>query len=187
MPTLKLTQPAIEKLKAPSTGRIEYWDNQLPGFGLRISETGRKTWVVMYRIQGKLVRETLGTAAVIPSVADARSRARESLLKVQAGINPVEEKRRSEQVARLAAERAPKSFGACVDLYLTRYAERNTKSSTYKETKRVLEHDARAIWEKRSINEIARRDIIDVLDGIVDREAAVQANRTFAVLRRFFN
>src|SRR4051794_22115233 len=123
MPTIKLTQPAIEKLKAPLAGRIEYWDNQLPGFGLRISETGRKTWVVMYRVGGKLVRETLGTVAVVPNVANARSRARESLQKVQAGINPVEERRGSERAAKLGGERTPKSFGAVADAYLTRYAE----------------------------------------------------------------
>jgi hypothetical protein len=102
MPTTKLTQPAVEKLKAPPSGRIEYWDNQLPGFGLRISETGRKTWVVMYRVGGKLVRETPGTAAVIPNVADARMRARESLVKAQAGVNPVEQRRVSERTAKLA-------------------------------------------------------------------------------------
>jgi integrase len=187
MPTIKLTQPAIEKLKAPTSGRIEYWDNQLPGFGLRISDTGRKTWVVMYRVGGKLVRETLGTAAVIPSVADARTRARESLQKAQTGVNPVEERRVSEQLAKLARERAPKSFGAVVDLYLDRYAERNTKTSTHKETRRVLAHDVRAAWEYRSITEIARRDVLELLDGIIDRGAPVQANRTLAVLRRFFN
>jgi Arm DNA-binding domain len=143
MPTTKLTQPAVEKLKAPPSGRIEYWDNQLPGFGLRISETGRKTWVVMYRVRGKLVRETLGTVAVIPNVADARTRARESLLKAQAGVNPVEQRRVFEQEANLTAERMPKSFGTIVDLYLQRYAERNIRRSTYKETKRVLEHDVR--------------------------------------------
>ncbi len=187
MPTIKLTQPATEKLKAPSSGRIEYWDNQLPGFGLRISETGRRTWVVMYRVGGKLVRETLGTAAVIPSVADARTRARESLQKAQAGVNPVEERRGSERAAELARERTPKSFGTIVDLYLNRYAEKNTRTSTHKETKRVLDHDVRPAWEQRSIAEIARRDVIELLDGIVDRGAAVQANRTLAVLRRLFN
>jgi integrase len=186
MPTIKLTQPAVEKLKAPSSGRIEYWDNQLPGFGLRISETGRRTWVVMYRVEGKLVRETLGTAAVIPSVADARTRARESLQKAQAGVNPVEERRGSERAVKLARERTPK-FGAIVDLYLNRYAEKNTRSSTHKETKRVLDHDVRPVWEQRSIAEIARRDVIELLDAIVDRGAAVQANRTLAVLRRLFN
>ena len=101
---------------------MEYRDNQLPGFGLRISETGRKTWVVVYRVRGRLVRETLGTAAVIPNVADARSRARESLQKARAGINPVEEKRGSEQAAKVAAERTLVSFGSAVDLYLSRYA-----------------------------------------------------------------
>ena len=74
MPTIRLTQRAVETLKPPATGRVEYWDSHLPGFGLRISETGRKTWVVMYRVGGKLVRETLGTAAVIPNLAHARSR-----------------------------------------------------------------------------------------------------------------
>ena len=187
MPTTKLTQPAIEKLKAPPSGRIEYWDNQLPGFGLRISETGRKTWVVMYRVGGKLVRETLGTAAVIPNVADARMRARESLVKAQAGVNPVEQRRVSERTAKLAEERKPKSFGTTVDLYLNRYAEKNTRTSTHKETRRVLEHDVRVEWEHRSVTEITRRDVIELLDAIVDRGATVQANRTLAVLRRFFN
>ena len=168
-------------------GRIEYWDNQLPGFGLRISETGRKTWVVMYRVRGKLVRETLGTAAMIPNVAEARSRARESLQKVQAGINPVEEKKQFKQAAKSVAERIPKSIGEAVDLFLSRYAERNTKLSTYSETKRVLEHDVKRVWGSQVINEISRRDVIALLDNIVDRGAAVQANRTFAVLRRFFN
>jgi hypothetical protein len=87
----------------------------------------------MYRVGGKLVRETLGTAAVIPNVADARMRARESLQKAQAGVNPVEERRGSEQAAQLARERAPKTFGAIVDLYLNRYAEKSTKISTHKE------------------------------------------------------
>jgi hypothetical protein len=42
MPTTKLTQAAVEKLKKPGEGRVEYWDSQLPGFGLRISGSGRK-------------------------------------------------------------------------------------------------------------------------------------------------
>ena len=187
MPTTKLTQPAIERLKAPSTGRVEYWDSQLPGFGLRISETGRKTWVVMYRVAGKLVRETLGTAAVIPNVVEARARARDSLQKAQVGVNPVEERREVERAAKLARERTPDSCGAIIDLYLSRYAEKNTKTSTYKETKRILDRDVRKLWEHRSVTEIARRDVIELLDSIVDRGASVQANRTLAVLRRFFN
>ena len=40
MPTLKLTQAAVERLKPPASGRVEYWDSQLPGFGLRVSAPG---------------------------------------------------------------------------------------------------------------------------------------------------
>jgi hypothetical protein len=45
----------------------------------------------------------------------------------------------------------------------------------------------RVQWDNRPVIEITRRDVIDLLDAIIDRGAAVQANRTLAVLRRFFN
>jgi hypothetical protein len=45
MPTIRLTQRAVETLKPPATGRVEYWDSHLPGFGLRVAGSGRKTWV----------------------------------------------------------------------------------------------------------------------------------------------
>ncbi len=100
MPRLKLTQAAVDKLRAPSSGRAEYWDSQLPGFGLRISASpgriekeGRRTWQVMYRVKGKLVRETLGTVFVIPKVDEARDRARASMRAAQSGVNPVEARR----------------------------------------------------------------------------------------------
>ena len=75
MPTIRLTQRAIETLKPPAAGRVEYWDSHLPGFGLRVARSGRKTWVAMYRVDGKLIRETVGTLALIPNVAEARDRA----------------------------------------------------------------------------------------------------------------
>ena len=40
MPTIALTQPAVEKLKSPAKGRVEYWDKLLPVFFLRISDLG---------------------------------------------------------------------------------------------------------------------------------------------------
>ena len=39
---------------------------------------------------------------------------------------------------------------------------------------------------ERRVGEITRRDIRDLIDGIVDRGSPVGANRTLAVLRRFF-
>ena len=87
MSSISLTQRAVEALKAPPRGRIEFFDRTLPGFGLRISDGGRKTWFVMYRVRGRKVRETIGHLAVIPNVADARQRARESIELAQRGVH----------------------------------------------------------------------------------------------------
>jgi len=32
----------------------EYWDSQFPGFGPRKSNSGRKTWVALYRVNDQL-------------------------------------------------------------------------------------------------------------------------------------
>ncbi len=82
---IAFTQLAIDKLRAPPAGRVVYWDKMLPGFGLRVSaprpgsREGRKTWIAMYRADGKPVMETIGTLAQIPKVAEAREAARASI------------------------------------------------------------------------------------------------------------
>jgi hypothetical protein len=128
MPTLKLTQAAVERLKPPASGRIEYWDSHLPGFGLRISaprpgsKEGRRTWQAFYRVNGKMVRETLGSLAVIPDVAKARHLARESMARARSGVHPVEERRSEERQALQQAEaeraRAQNTLAAVIERYL---------------------------------------------------------------------
>ena len=58
--SIRFTARAIEAIKPPATGQKDYWDSSLPGFGLRVSAAGRKSWVVMYRHQGIKRRLTLG-------------------------------------------------------------------------------------------------------------------------------
>jgi integrase len=193
MPTTKLTQAAVERLKAPEKGRVEYWDSLLRGFGVRISapqlgkskDTARRTWQVMYRVKGtgKLVRETLGAVAMIPNVGEARERARESMLKARGGINPVAERRRAEEAA---TEKLPDTFKAIAERYLERYAKKQTKPTTWRELKRQLEVDVFPKWADRPIGLITRQDVAELLDGIIDRGSPVQANRQLARLRTLF-
>jgi integrase len=178
-------QAAVEKLKAPDVGRVEYWDSQLPGFGLRISSSGRKTWVALYRVGGKLVRETIGTAAVIPNVADAREQARQSMQKAQAGRNPVAERRERDRAAAVAADK-PDGFRAIADRYIERYAKKNTKPTTWMELQRQIQVDVLPKWGDRPIMSISRQDVAELLDGITNRGSPVQANRTLARLKTLF-
>jgi integrase len=186
MPTTKLTQAAVERLKTPEQGRIDYWDSQLPGFGIRISDSGRRTWTALYRVGGKLVRETIGTVALIPNVGDARERARQSLQKAQAGQNPVVERRERERETMTAAERLPNDFRAVAYRYIERYAKKNTKPTTWMELKRQLEVDVLPKWADRPIASITRSDVTELLNGIADRGSPVQANRTLARLKTLF-
>jgi integrase len=207
MPTIRLTQAAVERLKPPATGRVEYWDSQLPGFGLRIAaprpgrpeKDARRTWQALYRIkglgQGAIVRETIGTTAIIPDVADARARARASIDLAKQGINPIE-KREAERSAaeRAKAERERDTVGAVIDRYLADggYAQRRMRPDYFAETKRTLDRDVKAAFGLKPVRDLARRDIRELVDGIVagrDRKksAPSHANHTLAYLRAMLN
>jgi integrase len=183
MPTMKLTQLAVERLKPPAAGRVEYFDSQLPGFAIRISETGRKTWIAMYRVSGKLVRETIGTLDTFPSVADARDLARQSLQQAQRGINPVAERRQQKATAA-----APDTLGAVIERYLSEYAVRRMRPDYFKETRRALKVDiVDVIGADRPIREITRRDIRAALGKIVSRGRAPHASHVLAYTRAWLN
>ena len=183
MPTMKLTQLAVERLKPPAAGRVEYFDSQLPGFAIRISETGRKTWIAMYRVSGKLVRETIGTLDTFPSVADARDLARQSLQQAQRGINPVAVRRQQK-----AATAAPDTLGAVIERYLSEYAVRRMRPDYFKETQRALKVDiVNSIGANRPIREITRRDIRAALGKIVSRGRAPHASHVLAYVRAALN
>jgi integrase len=180
MPTIKLTQPAVGNVKPPRQGRVEYWDNQLPGFGLRVSGSGRKTWIAMYRVKGKLVRETIGTISDIPKVSEARDRARDSLQIAQKGVNPVDAKR---HIRREAIERAGETVGDVLDRYLEQHARVRMGSSSYAEVKRSLNVDVKAKIGAMPISELTRRHVRELLDEIVARGRAPHAHHVLAYLR----
>lgn len=183
MPTVKLTQVAVDRLNPPAAGRVEYFDTQLPAFGLRISATGRKSWIVMHRVGGKLVRETLGPLARIPKVDKARELARESMRQAEGGTNAAAMKR----AAKTAAPEEPDTFAAVADLFVERYAKRHTRPQTYAETQRLIERELKPVWGKKPIRDIGRKEVIALLDSIVDRGSPVMANRALAHTRRLFN
>jgi hypothetical protein len=58
MPTANLTDRKVASLKAGDPE--EWWDEKVPGFGIRVSSKGKKTWFVMYRYAGLRRRLKLG-------------------------------------------------------------------------------------------------------------------------------
>src|SRR5262249_56830825 len=60
LPTRKLTDLFVERVKPPARGRVEYFDAAFPGLALRITDRGGKSWCTFYRFNGRLRRFTLG-------------------------------------------------------------------------------------------------------------------------------
>lgn len=194
MPRIKLTQAAVDKLRPPASGRVEYWDTQLAGFGLRVaaprsgSREGRKTWQAMYRVEGKLVRETIGTLATDPEVEKAREKARTSIKMAKLGVHPIEDRHRRKAREREADEaRQRDTLAAAIDRYLDRYGVKYMRVDYFNETKRTFEHDVKPALGSRPIREITRRNVRDLLDKVIDRGSPSHANHVLAYLRAMLN
>src|SRR5262249_41815191 len=88
------------------------WDESLPGFGLAVMSSGRRSYVAQYRAHGASRRYTIGDARVL-DLDQARRKARSILGQVAGGGDPVLEKRK-------AAESDRHSLKAVFERYLHR-------------------------------------------------------------------
>ncbi len=82
------------------------------------------------------------------------------------------------------AAREAETFKELVDEWIERWAKRNRKR--WMEAKQTLEYDAIPAFGKRKVHDIKRRDIIRLLDNIMDRDAPTAANRNLGLLRQIF-
>jgi integrase len=88
-------------------------------------------------------------------------------------------------VEKRRAERQAETVQNLADEYLEKWARPRKRSAG--EDERILNKDVIPVWGKRKARSITRRDVILLLDGIVDRGSPIQANRTLAVVRKMFN
>jgi integrase len=175
MVTKRFTVRWLEAVKPPATDRVEYWDGTISGFGLRVTDRGRMTWVLLYRHEGRKRRYTLGTYPAL-SLADAREAADEALVAVAKGRDPATEKK---------AARVAETFGELFDQYLENYAKPRKKS--WKEDERAFKRDLLPRFRHRKAVSITRKELRDLLRDIVNRGAPVLANRTMEMVRRMYH
>ncbi len=205
MPTTKLTDAAVQRFKAPPGGRIEHFDATLPGFGIRVAgptgrnPEGRKSWVLMYRFGGTLKRLTIEPGYPALGLADARKRAGDALALLAVGTDPGATKVET----KAAAARKPDTMANVVDDFMHRHMVGKRKAPRYiEETRRNFDNHVLPRWRDKSIASITRRDVIELLDAIVDGGSKVRsedgktkhvkggpiaANRVLAAVRALFN
>src|SRR5215470_4271754 len=85
---VQFTDRSLRAIKSPPPPKqVDYFDSSLPGFGVRVSYNGRKSWIVLYRCNGIKGRLTLGRFDVLP-LAEAREKARDALKAAGRGEDP---------------------------------------------------------------------------------------------------
>lgn len=86
----KLTKRVVDA--APPNGRDYFlWDEQVPGFGLRVFASGKRSYLVQYRAGGRTRRVTIGLHGPV-TCEEARRRAMELLGEVARGGDPAEDR-----------------------------------------------------------------------------------------------
>ena len=178
MSTANLTDRLVKSLKTKGSME-EFWDLSFPGsFGIRVMNSGRKTFVFMYRNGSRRPRMKLGTYPAI-SVAEARQKAFELLGAVQRGEDPARDRKQKHKAG---------TFEELAELYLERHARPHKKPSSVREDTRILNTYLLPAWGRRKFESITRSDVIRLLDEIkFKRDAPIMANRVKALASTIFN
>jgi integrase len=178
-----LTDRTLKSLKPTKQGtHVDVWDLGFPGFGVRVSDTGRRTFVLTARYPGSNnpTRRALGVYDKM-SLEEAREKARAWLKLIARGIDPES----AEETARQAALRKQENtFGAVCEEFFKRHLSK-TRQARRAEVDIRREFISR--WADRPITEITRRDVLAVIDACVDRGNPYQAHNLLGYARRIFN
>lgn len=86
----KITKRTVDTAQSRDRDYV-IWDDELPGFGLRVFASGKRSYVIQYRARGRSRRYTIGVHGVW-TPETARREAKAQLGRVAQGDNPAEER-----------------------------------------------------------------------------------------------
>jgi len=172
-----LTDSKIKALR-PSDKRYIVWDDR-DGLGVRVSVNGKKSFIVVYRFDGRSRMMTFDDPYPKLKLKAARTKASKAMEKIADGIDPGAEKTK---------EKAERKDAYTVSNLIEEFIEHHSKDSkrSWKEDKRCLNTDVAPYIGKKPINEVRRRDLIEIIDRIKGRGSKAQAARTQKVISKMF-
>ena len=203
MTTSRLTPAGLAGLEPG-----DHTDPAVIGLQIRVRENRhgkrRRTWLLRYKWQGQPVRITLGGDTL--GLADARGLALEARRLIDRGIDPRDAERPTRrraappkpapvppagEPARPAGLPAPGDFKPhsvehLAHEYLERHVKRQRKRPEYVERFLAAEVLTPTAWAGRDARTITPRQVVELLDGIVERGSPTMANRGAGILSQMF-
>ena len=172
---MKLTKRAIDAAAYEGDGKARHvlWDDEVPGFGCRLYPSGKRSFVLSYRVNNRKRMMTIGAYGAL-TLDQARKAARAELAKVEtSGADPLEERQkatRGETVADLCAA------------YMERHG--NAKKSGGDDQRRIDRYILPP-WRNLKASAIKRADVA-ALHSKIGKRGPYEANRVLALLSKMF-
>ena len=174
MPRMKLTKAAIDSLQITDNERLTYWDTELTGFCVRVSQTA-KTYYAKGRVKGKPSWVKIGEHGLLtPDLA--RRDARKILSDLARGVDVNREKAMARNKG-ITLEEVIEGY------FKTRPNLRARSVTSYKSL--ISNHLSE--WLKKPMDEITGEMVSRKHLEIASKAGQVQANKVMRVLRLLFN
>ena len=150
-------------------------DDALPGFGVRVYESGRKAFVLRYRTtDGQRRLLTLGSYGAL-TVQAARDLAQRRMGQILEGGDPLAERQDRKQGM---------TFADFAGVYLNQHAKPHKKS--WREDERRLRTHVMPRWKNRRIDSITRGEVA-TLHANIGTTHKPEANRVLALVSVMFS
>lgn len=183
---VSITKSFVDSTNEPGT----YRDTKLPGFCVRVRNSGKKFYSVSRKVRGSQANVTvsIGMHGVV-STEQARNEAKQIIAMMSAGINPNDKKRQvvaeresSERKARAEKLRKTITLRQALDEYLK---ARDLKDSTRYIYRISIEHYL-SDWLELPLIEITK-ELVEQRHQKLSEPHKAQANHTMRVLRAIFS
>ncbi|MCW8889355.1 MAG: integrase arm-type DNA-binding domain-containing protein [Sedimenticola sp.] len=173
---VKLTKKRVDAVEPPlNKSQLFIRDADLPGFALRVTKNGTKSFIIEKRIKGKVKRITLGKYGIL-TVEEARRLAQRELAKIAMGDDPIAE-RKTIQAKAVTLEQAFEGY---------KKARKDLKPKTISDYTRHMENDL-GTWQKKAITEITIKMVAKRHREIGLKSGPYQANAVFRTLKALLN
>jgi integrase len=183
--TRRLIKATVEALPLPASGQAVYWDEDLTGFGIRISDRGTRTYFVQGRLpDGRQVKIKVGRHSAAFSAEKARAKAKAMLGAMAAGTDPAAE-RRAARKAEADRRAAPTMADLCAR-YLKEHAELRKRMRSSRGDRSLVDCHILPAIGRRKAAEVTFADV-EQLHRQISVAAPIAANRTVALLSKAFN